>query len=104
MLSHLPRSLNLTFDNIFRGDVSVDSFVMSFGGEQDEPSLSIHQWKFVLRIVHDSGNSTAACTNSKENVQYKKLGILDSNNQLPRIEYLRLINLKRTLRDLAGRP
>jgi hypothetical protein len=87
MLSHLPRSLNLTFDNIFRGDVSVDSFVMSFGGEQDEPSLSIHQWKFVLRIVHDSGNRTAACTNSKENVQYKKLGILDSN-QLSRIEYL----------------
>ena len=35
MLSHLPRSLNLTFDNIFRDDVSVDSFVMSFGGEQE---------------------------------------------------------------------
>jgi hypothetical protein len=35
MLSHLPRSLNLTFDNIFRDDVSVDSFVRSFGGEQE---------------------------------------------------------------------
>ncbi len=35
----------------------------------------------------DSGNCTAACTNSKENVQYKKLGILNSN-QLSRIEYL----------------
>ena len=31
----VPRSLNLTFDNIFRDDVSVDSFVMSFGGEQE---------------------------------------------------------------------
>ncbi len=48
MLSHLPCSLNLMIDNIFRNDVSVDSIVMSFGGEQDEPSLSIHQWKFVL--------------------------------------------------------
>ncbi len=35
MLSHLPRSLNLTFDNIFRDDVSVDSFFMSFGVEQE---------------------------------------------------------------------
>ncbi len=35
MLLHLPRSLNLMFDNIFRGDISVDSFVMSFGGEQE---------------------------------------------------------------------
>ena len=33
--SHLPRSLNLTFDDMFRDDVSVDSFVMSFGGEQE---------------------------------------------------------------------
>ena len=51
MLSHLPCSLNLIFDNIFHDDVSRDSFVMSFGGEQDEPSLFIHQWKFVPRIV-----------------------------------------------------
>ena len=43
MLSHLPHSLNLTFDNIFPDDVSVDSFVMSFGREQDKPSLFIHQ-------------------------------------------------------------
>jgi hypothetical protein len=35
----------------------------------------------------DSGNRTAACTSSKENVQYKKMGILNSN-QLSRIEYL----------------
>jgi hypothetical protein len=35
MLSHLHRSLNLTFDNIFRNDVIVDSFVMSFGREQE---------------------------------------------------------------------
>ncbi len=35
----------------------------------------------------DSGNRTAACTNSKENVQYKKLGILNSN-QLSGIENL----------------
>ena len=47
MLLHLPRFLNLMFDKIFHDDVSVDSFVMSFGGEQDEPSLFIHQWKFV---------------------------------------------------------
>jgi hypothetical protein len=40
MLLRLPCSLNLTFDNTLRGDVSVDSFVMSFGGEQEEPSLS----------------------------------------------------------------
>ncbi len=39
MLSHLPCSLNLTFYNIFRDDVSMDSFVMSFRGEQDKPSL-----------------------------------------------------------------
>ena len=51
MPSHLPFSLNLIIDNIFCNDVSMDSFVMSFGGEQDEPSLSIHQWKLVLRIV-----------------------------------------------------
>ena len=35
----------------------------------------------------DSGYRTAACTNSKENVQYKKLGILNSN-QLSGIENL----------------
>ncbi len=51
MILHLPCSLNLTFDNIFHDDVSMDSFVMSFDGEQDKPSLFIHQWKFVLRIV-----------------------------------------------------
>ena len=50
ILSHLLCfcSLNLTFDNIFHDDVSVDSFVMGFGGEQDETSVFIHQWKFVL--------------------------------------------------------
>jgi hypothetical protein len=48
---HLPHSLNWTFDNIFHDDVSMDSFVMSFGGEQDEPSLSIHYWKFVMQII-----------------------------------------------------
>ena len=42
MLLHLPRFLNLTFDNIFRDDVSLDSFVMSFGGKNDGPSLFIH--------------------------------------------------------------
>ena len=35
----------------------------------------------------DSGNRTAACTNLKENVQCKKLGILNSN-QLSGIENL----------------
>ena len=44
---HLPRSFILTFDGIFRDDVSVDSFIMSFGVEQNKPSLSIHQWKIV---------------------------------------------------------
>jgi hypothetical protein len=51
MPSHLPHSLNLTFDNILRDYVSVDVFIKSFGGEQDKLSLSIHQWKFVLQIV-----------------------------------------------------
>ena len=51
MLLHLPRSLNLMFDNIFQNDVSMNSYVMSFGREQDEPSLFIHQWKFVLQII-----------------------------------------------------
>jgi hypothetical protein len=48
---HLPQSLNLMFDSIFHNDVSVDSFVMSFGGKQDKPSLSIHNWKFALQII-----------------------------------------------------
>ena len=43
MLLHLLCSLNLTFDNIFLDDISVDSFIMSFGGEQDKTSLFIRQ-------------------------------------------------------------
>ncbi len=45
MLSHLPRSLNLTFDNMFRDDVSMDSFIETIAGQTDEPGLDAHDGK-----------------------------------------------------------
>ncbi len=50
MLSHLPRSLNLTFDNMFRDDVSMDSFIKTIAGQTDEPGLDAHD-KIVLQPV-----------------------------------------------------
>ena len=64
MFSHLPRSLNLTFDDMFRDDVSMDLFIETIAGQTDEPGLDAHdkrpmrflidgsrQWKFVLTTV-----------------------------------------------------
>ncbi len=49
------------------------------------------RWRQRGLLCHEfwrgTGNCTAACTNSKENLQYKKLGILNSN-QLSGIENL----------------
>jgi hypothetical protein len=57
MLSHLPFSLNLTFDDMFRDDVSMDLFIKTISG-QTEPARPTqflidgsHQWKFVLTTV-----------------------------------------------------
>ena len=45
MLSHLPRSLNLTFDDMFRDDVSMDLFIETIAGQTDEPGLDVHDGK-----------------------------------------------------------
>jgi hypothetical protein len=45
MLSHLPCSLNLTFDDMFRDDVSMDSFIKTITGQTNEPSLDAHYGK-----------------------------------------------------------
>ncbi len=45
MLSHLPRSLNLTFDDMFRNNVSMDSFIETIAGQTDEPGLDAHDGK-----------------------------------------------------------
>ncbi len=45
MLSHLPRSLNMTFDNMFRNDVSMHSFIKTIAGKTDEPGLDAHDSK-----------------------------------------------------------
>ena len=45
MLSHLPGSLNLMFDNVFRNDVSMDSFIKTIAGQTDEPGLGAHNGK-----------------------------------------------------------
>jgi hypothetical protein len=50
MLLHLPRSLNLTFDNMFRDDVSMDSFIKTITGQTDEPGLDAHN-EIVLQPV-----------------------------------------------------
>ncbi len=42
---HLPRSLNLTFDNMFCNDVSMDSFIKIISGQTDEPGLDAHDGK-----------------------------------------------------------
>ncbi len=62
------------------------------GDAHDGKTDAFFNWRFVPVEIRtddrtDSGNRTAACTNSKENVQYKKLGILNSN-QLSGIENL----------------
>ena len=85
---------------MLRDDVSMNSFIKTITGQTDEPGLDAHDgktdaffnWWFAPVEIRtddctDSGNFTAACTNSKENVQYKKLGILNSN-QLFGIENL----------------
>ena len=77
----LPCSLNLSSDNIFCDDVSVDSF----SGEQDKPSLIIHKWQFVLQIIL-IWEIVMQPVLSLTNVQYKKLGLLNSN-QVSQIEY-----------------
>jgi hypothetical protein len=51
----------------------------------------------------DSGHCTAACTNSKENVQYKKLGILNSN-QLSRNEFLDSSSTNPTVFSIGNAP
>jgi hypothetical protein len=65
MLLHLPRSLNLTFDDMFRDDISMDSFIETIAGQTDEPGLGmpttarpthflidgLRQWKFVLTTL-----------------------------------------------------
>ncbi len=92
MLSHLPCLLNLTFDDMLHDDVSMDSFIKTIAGQTDEPGLDAHDsktdaffnwWFAPVEICTDdctdSENCTAACTNLKENVQYKELGILNSN-------------------------
>ncbi len=59
-------------------------------GAHDGKTDAFFNWRFApveIRTDTDSGNRTPACTNSKENVQYKKLGILNSN-QLSGIENL----------------
>ncbi len=66
MLSHLPCSLNLTFDDMFRDDVSMDLFIETIAGQTDEPGLDAHdvktdaflidglrQWKFVLTLIQE---------------------------------------------------
>ncbi len=45
MLLHLPRSLNLTFDDMFRDDVSMDSFIETIAGQTDELGLDAHDGK-----------------------------------------------------------
>ncbi len=45
MLSHLPHSLNLTFDDMFRDDVSMDLFIETIAGKTDEPGLDAHNGK-----------------------------------------------------------
>ncbi len=42
MLLHLPRSWNLTFDDMFRDEVSMDSFIKTIAGQTDEPGLDAH--------------------------------------------------------------
>ncbi len=44
MLLHLPGSLNLMFDDMFRDDVSMDSFIETIAG-QTEPGLDAHDNK-----------------------------------------------------------
>ena len=64
MLLHLPCFLNLTFDDMLRDDVSMDSFIETIAGQTDEPGLDAHdgktdaflidgsrQWTFVLTTV-----------------------------------------------------
>jgi hypothetical protein len=66
MLLHLPRSLNLTFDDMFRDVVSMDSFIETIAGQTDEPGLvpmtarpkcflidGLRQWKFVLTLIQE---------------------------------------------------
>ncbi len=45
MLSHLPHSLNLKFDNMFRDDISMDLFIKTIAGQTDEPGLDAHDGK-----------------------------------------------------------
>jgi hypothetical protein len=64
MLLHLPRSLNLTFDDMFRDDVSMDSFNETIAGQTDKPGLDARDgktdaflidgsrlWKFILTTI-----------------------------------------------------
>ena len=45
MLLHLPRSLNLTFDDMFRDDVSMDLFIETITDQTDESGLDVHDGK-----------------------------------------------------------
>ena len=45
MLLHLPRSLNLTFDDMFRDDVSMDLFIETIADQTDELGLDVHDGK-----------------------------------------------------------
>ncbi len=45
MLLHLPCFLNLTFDDMLRDDVSMDSFIETIAGQTDEPGLDAHDGK-----------------------------------------------------------
>ncbi len=45
MLSHLPHSLNLSFDDMFRDDISMDSFIETIAGQTDELGLDAHDGK-----------------------------------------------------------
>ncbi len=92
MLSHLPRSLNLTFDDMFRDDVSVDSFVMSFGGEQEivlQPVLirkiqklgilNSNQFSGIENVDSSSTNSTVFFTgNAPKNLHVNKCYMAES--------------------------
>jgi hypothetical protein len=44
MLLHLPCSLNLTFDDMLRNDLSMDLFIKNIAG-QTEPGLDAHDGK-----------------------------------------------------------
>ena len=59
---HLLCPLNLALDNIFCDDVSMDSFIKSFGEEQDK-TQSVHPPVEIYTANRiDLGNRTATCT------------------------------------------